>query len=180
MQRLARDAVDVAEVLEEVTVVMARARATQVEGMAREKVAMLATAHDEAAGATQRVCILGDELATARQAKDVAEEKIWSLAAEVAMTNQRWEAAKEQCEHLVHELTLLNIRGSELCITIIGAPPLTPLHVGMRFVVAQHTEVATWLSALWLAVSLAAQSILGHLPINVPQVGVVGEIVVQF
>jgi hypothetical protein len=46
--------------------------------------------------------------------------------------------------------------------------------------VAQHTEVATWLSALWVAVSLAAQSILGHLPIDASQVGVVGEMVARF
>jgi hypothetical protein len=31
----------------------------------------------------------------------------------------------------------------------------------------QHTEVATRLSVLWVAVSLAAQSILGYLPIDV-------------
>jgi hypothetical protein len=33
---------------------------------------------------------------------------------------------------------------------------LAPLHEGMHFVVTQHTEVATWLSALWMVVSLAA------------------------
>jgi hypothetical protein len=96
------------------------------------------------------------------------------------MANQWWEATDEQYKRLVHELTLLSIRGSELCITITGAPPLTPLHEGMRFVVAQHTEVATLLSTLWAVVSLPAQSILGHLPVDVPQAGVVGEIVVQF
>jgi hypothetical protein len=50
----------------------------------------------------------------------------------------------------------------------------------MHFVVAQHTRVATRLSVLWAAVSLAAQSILRHLPIDAPQAGVLGEIVVQF
>jgi hypothetical protein len=115
-----------------------------------------------------------------RQAKDVAEEKILSLTFEVAMANQRWEAAEEQCEHLVHELTHLSIRSSELCITITGAPPLTPLHEGMRLVAAQHAKMATWLSALWVAVSLATQSILRSLLIDAPQVGIVGEIVVWF
>jgi hypothetical protein len=159
---------------------MARARAAHAKGMAREKAALLATAHDEAAGATQRVSILGDEPATARQAKDAAKEMILSLAAEVAMANRRREPAKKKCKHLVHELTLLRIRESEMCITIIGAPLLTPLHEGMCFAVAQHTEVATRLSTLWMAVSLASQSILGRLLIDVPQAGVVGEIVVRF
>jgi hypothetical protein len=36
------------------------------------------------------------------------------------------------------------------------------------------------LSALWAAVSLATQSILGWLPIIAPQAGVVGEMVVRF
>jgi hypothetical protein len=56
--------------------------------MAQEKAVLLATAHDEVAGTTQRVSILGEQLATARWAKDVAEEKISSLAAKVAMANQ--------------------------------------------------------------------------------------------
>jgi hypothetical protein len=67
-----------------------------------------------------------------------------------------------------------------LCITIIGAPPLTPLRKGMRFATAQHTEVATRLSVLRAVVSLVAQSILGHLPIDVSQAGVVEEIDVLF
>jgi hypothetical protein len=75
---------------------------------------------------------------------------------------------------LVNELTLLSLRGSELCITITGAPSLVPLHEGMRF------AVAIQLSTLWAAMSLAAQSILRCLPIDVSQAGVVGEMVVQF
>jgi hypothetical protein len=50
----------------------------------------------------------------------------------------------------------------------------------MHFVVAHHTEVASRLYALWAAVSLAAQSILGRLPIDVSQTGVVGEMVSRF
>jgi hypothetical protein len=55
-----------------------------------------------------------------------------------------------------------------------------PLHEGMQLMVAHHTEVVMWLSTLWAAVSLAAQSILRRLPINVSQVGVVGEMVARF
>jgi hypothetical protein len=55
-----------------------------------------------------------------------------------------------------------------------------PLNEGMRFAAAQHTEVASRFSTLWAAVSLAAQSILGCLPIDVSQAGVVGEMVTRF
>jgi hypothetical protein len=42
-----------------------------------------------------------------------------------------------------------------------------PLHEGMQFEAAHHTEVLVRLSALWVAVSLAAQSILVRLPVDV-------------
>jgi chromosome segregation ATPase len=109
-----------AELREEVTraqatVVMLSARAAHAEGMAREKIVLLATTRGEVAEATQRVSILGDELMAARRAWDVAEEKISSLMTKAATTDQRWEAVEEQWERLVHELTLLSLRGSELC-----------------------------------------------------------------
>jgi hypothetical protein len=50
----------------------------------------------------------------------------------------------------------------------------------MHFVAAQHTEVATQLSALWAVVSLAAQSIHGRLPIDAFHAVVVGEMVTGF
>jgi hypothetical protein len=92
MQHLARGVAEVAELREEVTraqatVVMVRAHAAQVEGMAWEKDVLLATAHDEVARVTKRVYVLGDKLATTRQAKDAAEEKILSLKSKVATTN---------------------------------------------------------------------------------------------
>jgi hypothetical protein len=63
---------------------------------------------------------------------------------------------------------------------ITGVLPQAPLHEGMHFAVARHTEVATRLSAFWAAVSLAAQSILWCLPIDASQVGVVGEMATRF
>jgi hypothetical protein len=48
----------------------------------------------------------------------------------------------------------------------------------MRLAVAQHAKMDTWLSTLWAVVSLAAQSILERLPVDAPQAGNVGEIVV--
>jgi transcriptional regulator of nitric oxide reductase len=115
---------------------MARARAAQTEGMAWEKATLLATAHDEVAGATQRVSVLGDQLVTARQAMDVAEAMILILTSEVATANQQQEVTQKQCERLVHKLTLLSIRDSKLCITITGAPLLTPLNERMRLTMA--------------------------------------------
>jgi hypothetical protein len=131
MQCLAQDATEVVELQEEVTqvqaaAIMVKARATQAEGMAQEKTALLVTAHSEVVEATQRVSILGDKFVATRWARVAAEGKVSSLAAKVAMGEQRWEAAKEQRERLVHELTLLSLMGSKLCITITGTPPLAP------------------------------------------------------
>jgi hypothetical protein len=50
----------------------------------------------------------------------------------------------------------------------------------MHLAAAQHAEMATRLSTLWAVVSLATYSILGRSPVDAPQVGIVGEIVVQF
>jgi hypothetical protein len=55
-----------------------------------------------------------------------------------------------------------------------------PLEEGMRFAASHHIEGVMWLSVLRTAVSLATQSILGRLPIDVSQVGVVGEMVGRF
>jgi small ligand-binding sensory domain FIST len=70
--------------------------------------------------------------------------------------------------------------GSELCITVTGSLPPATLHEGMRFAAARYTKVASQFSTLRVAVSFAAQSIIGHLSIDVPQAGVVGEIVARF
>jgi hypothetical protein len=77
------------------------------------------------------------------------------LATEAIVANQQWEATKEQCRRLAQELIFLSIRGSELCITVTGAPPRAPLHEGMHFAVARHTKVASQFSVLRAAVSLA-------------------------
>jgi hypothetical protein len=114
------------------------------------------------------------------QAWDAAEEKIPSLEEKMAMAEQRGVAVEEQCERLVHELTLLSLWVSELCMSITGILPQASLHLGMHFAVAQHIEVAARLSTLWVAVSLAALYILGCLPVDVSQAGVVGEMVARF
>jgi hypothetical protein len=56
----------------------------------------------------------------------------------------------------------------------------SPLHEGMRFAAAHNSEVVMLLSALWVVVSLATQSILGHLTIDVSHAGDVVEMVAKF
>jgi hypothetical protein len=65
-------------------------------------------------------------------------------------------------------------------MTITGAPLQVSLPEGMQFAAACHTEVVIQLSTLWAAVSLATQSILGHLLVDVSQAGVVGEMATSF
>jgi hypothetical protein len=52
-------------------------------------------------------------------------------------------------------------------MTIIGTPPQAPMNEGMQFAAAHHTEVVMRLFVLWAAVSLATQTILWRLPIDV-------------
>jgi hypothetical protein len=47
-------------------------------------------------------------------------------------------------------------------------------------VAAHHTDVAMRLSGLWVEVSLATQSVLGCLPIDVSQSDVMREMVARF
>jgi hypothetical protein len=65
-------------------------------------------------------------------------------------------------------------------MTITSTPPPGPLHEVMQFAAACHTEVAMRLSGFWAAASLATQSILGRLPTDASQAGVVGEMVARF
>jgi hypothetical protein len=129
---------------------------------------LLEASYGKEAEADQRAFALWGELVASRQERDVAEEKILSLSTEVAVANQPREAAEEWCRHLAQELTFLSIMGSELSITVTSSSSRAPLHEGMRFVVARHTEVASQFSTIPAAVSLAAQSIISHLPMDVP------------
>jgi hypothetical protein len=74
----------------------------------------------------------------------------------------------------------MHLKGFKLCMTITSAPPQAPLYERMRFAGAHHTEVAMRLSAMWVVVSLATQSILGCLPIDVSQSDVMGGMVTRF
>jgi hypothetical protein len=79
------------------------------------------------------------------------------------------------------ELILLQTRGFELCLAIVG-PPRVRNHLleGMRTVALRHTEMAGELAALRAAVSSIVESVLGHSPDETFQVEVVGELVAKF
>jgi hypothetical protein len=59
-------------------------------------------------------------------------------------------------------------------------PKEGPLHEGMCFAVACHTKMAMQLAALWVAMSLAAQSVLGRSSTEAFQVDVVGKMLAKF
>jgi hypothetical protein len=91
--------------------------------MAKERGILPASAHREADEAVWKVSLLEDKLTVARQAWDAAEVKLLGLVDKAAAADRWQEEAEGQCEALVDELTLLQIRGSELYLTIVGSPP---------------------------------------------------------
>jgi hypothetical protein len=115
VQRLDRDATEVAEVREEVTwprvaAIIVETHATRAERMAQERVVLLATARGEVYEVAQRVSSLEDELVTTSRAQDASEEKLLILSAKAAAAEQRRVAVEEHCECLVHELSLLSLK----------------------------------------------------------------------
>jgi hypothetical protein len=80
---------------------MVGVRAARIEKIAQVRVILLASTHQD---------------------RDTAEANLSCLVHMVAATDWLWVGAEEQCECLIHELTLLKLMGSELYLTIIGAP----------------------------------------------------------
>jgi hypothetical protein len=78
------------------------------------------------------------------------------------------------------ELTLLQTRGSELCHGIIS-PPQARHHLpeGMCLVALRHTEMAREIAALWVAVSSATESVLGHSPGDTFRVDVMDKLAAE-
>jgi hypothetical protein len=72
----------------------------------------------------------------------------------MAGINRWWDDAKRQCQDFIQELTLLQNKGIELCLAIVG--PLMVWHHlsdGMRIATICHTEMAGQLATLWAAMS---------------------------
>jgi hypothetical protein len=103
--------------------VMAGAQTARAERMAQEKAVLLAYARGEASEAAQEISLLEGELVVACQTWGTTEAKLLGLADQAAASNQLWEEAKGHCEHLVEDLTLVWLRGPELCLTVVSAPP---------------------------------------------------------
>jgi hypothetical protein len=91
----------------------------------------------------------------------------------VVSERERWEQFEE--------LTLLQTRGSDLCLAIVGPPRVrNHLSEGMRSAAHHHTKMAGELATLRAAVSSAVESVLGRSPDEAFRVEVVGELVAKF
>jgi hypothetical protein len=73
----------------------------------------------------------------------VAEEKSCGLSDAATNAECRWEVSKKECREHFEELTLLQTRGSELCLAIVG-PPRVRNHMseGMQIAALLHIEMA--------------------------------------
>jgi hypothetical protein len=82
---------------------------------------------------------------------------------------------------LVQELTLLQTRGSELCLAIVG-PPMVRGHLSeeMQSAIVCHTDMARILAMLRAVVSSTMQYVLGHLRGEAFRVEVVDEMLPEF
>jgi hypothetical protein len=88
--------------------------------------------------------------------------------------------SERECQEQFEELTLRQTRGSELCHAII-VPPWARHHLtkGMLLAALHHTEMVGVLAALQVAVSTAAESVLGHLASDTFHVEVVSELATE-
>jgi hypothetical protein len=77
------------------------------------------------------------------------------------------------------ELTLLQTRGSELCLTIVGPPWARSLSEGMRLATLRHNEMVRELVVFRAVVCSAVESVLGRSPNNVARVKIMGELVAE-
>jgi hypothetical protein len=164
-------------------------RATLAEKEARERVVsmeaesatVLASAHEETEGFTQRIALLKGELANARQAQDVAEENSQGLSDAAADAERRREESERECQEFVEELTLLQIWGSELCLAIVGPLKVrSHLPEGMRVIAHCHAEMDEELDMLRASVSSTEEFVLGRSSTEAFQVEVVDELVAEY
>jgi hypothetical protein len=142
-------------------------------GGAREKVSRveaksataLASDHEDAEGLVRQIALLEGELVEARRSQDVAEENSRGLSNAVADAERRWEESERELRELFEELTLLQTRGSELCLAIVG-PPRVKNHLleVMQIAVLRHTEMVGELATLRTVVSSVTEFMLGCCP----------------
>jgi hypothetical protein len=155
----------------------ARERVSRVEA---ESATTLASSRGEVEDLAWWIALFEGGLAEVRNSRDMTEEKSWGLTDTVTDAEWRLEESKRECREQVKELTLLQIRGFELCLTVVG-PPRVRSHLleGMRVATLCYTEMARELAALRTAVSSTAEFTLGHSPNDTFLVEVVDELIAE-
>jgi hypothetical protein len=137
----------------------------RVSTVEEESTAALASAHGEAEDLAQRVALLEGELAVVCQSRDMTKEKSRGWTDAVADIEQQLEESKKECQEQVEELTLLEIRGSKLCLAVVG--PLrvrSHLSEGMWVIALYDTEMAGELATLRVTMSSVVEFALEHSP----------------
>jgi hypothetical protein len=155
----------------------ARERVSRVEA---ESATTLASSRGEVEDLAWWIALFEGGLAEVRNSRDMTEEKSWGLTDTVTDAEWRLEESKRECREQVKELTLLQIRGFELCLTVVG-PPRVRSHLleGMRVATLCYTEMARELAALRTTVSSTAEFTLGHSPNDTFLVEVVDELIAE-
>jgi hypothetical protein len=111
----------------------------------------------------------------------VAEEKLRSLSNTAADSVWRLVVSEREHREQFEELSLLQARGSEMCLAIVGPPRVrNHLSVGMRAAAFHHTKRVGELAAPLAAVSSVAGSMLGCSPTETSRVEVMDELVAEF
>jgi hypothetical protein len=163
--------------------------ATLVEREARERVSRakaenttaLASAHEDAEGLVRKITLLEGGLVEECRAQELSEENSHGLSDAAADAECRWEVSEMECRVQFKELTLLQTRGSELCLAIIGPPRVrNHLSEGVRNIALHHTEMTGELAMLRAAVSSTAKSALRCSPDEIFHMEVAGELVAKF
>jgi hypothetical protein len=134
----------------------------RVLGMEAESATSLASAREETEALVRKIALLHGELAEVRRAREVAKETTRGLSSMVADAEWQWEESKRGHWEQLEELILLQTRGSELCLAIIG-PPQVRNHLleGMRIAALRHTKMAGELAMLLTVMSYAMEFALG-------------------
>jgi hypothetical protein len=90
------------------------------------------------------------------------------------------ETSEREHQERFEELTLMQTWGSMLCHAIAGPPRARHLSEGMRLAALRHTDMAGELATFWVAVSTAAELVLGHSPSKTAHPEVVCELATEF
>jgi hypothetical protein len=146
-----------------------------------ESTATLASTCEEAEGLVQRIALLEGELAEARQAREMAKENSQGSSDAAVDVERWWEEFDRESREQFEELTLLQSRGSELCLAIVGLPRVrNHLSKGMRIAAFRHTDIAKELTLLQAAVSSTVEFALGCSPSETFWMEVVDELATEF